>query len=328
MVNKHINPQVKDINDLHIFAAFSKAIYKPKSGYKIGTLPKFEYEVIASTFFTNSMTIYSINWGNMVSIMEQFGWNNLILVRVTDKVKQPIDKYLCNSENMKIQIITIPINSFFTDAWICSLLIENRMKADNIIYNFCGIEWHEILFQLKLHNITVSGGSTTKRHILSSVQLTLSQFITFTLGRNPKLAIESFNIANNKILSMPINDLTNKENTLYIEECKAKEESGETATHKDLEKEKEEEPQQMKTGELSESSVKSTISIQQKREYHSSSQLNNRILSSYLEEIKVIIDNISSEIAQQKIEDKWLELIKNKMTNEKDFVKKYGHLFC
>jgi hypothetical protein len=82
------------------------------------------------------------------------------------------------------------------------------------------MKWQEILFQFRLNNITVSGGSTTKRHILSPVQLRLSQFITFTLGINHSNVIDSFKIANDKNLSMPIYDLTSKENISYIDEYK------------------------------------------------------------------------------------------------------------
>jgi len=69
------------------------------------------------------------------------------------------------------------------------------------------------------------------------------------------------------------------------------------------------------------------------REYHSSVRAFSPVsyiskpLSSYLYEIKLIIDNNNSEVAQQKIEEEWIDIIKTKMQNDKDFVKKYGNLF-
>jgi hypothetical protein len=54
MENK-INHTV-NIKNLQIFAAFSKVLYK-----EVDKIPKTEYQVIASTFFTNRKKVSTIN---------------------------------------------------------------------------------------------------------------------------------------------------------------------------------------------------------------------------------------------------------------------------
>nr|AWA82153.1 hypothetical protein [Cantharellus cibarius]AWA82185.1 hypothetical protein [Cantharellus cibarius] len=260
---------ITDIDNLQIFAAFSRAIH-----IEVDKEPKTEYQVIASTFFTNRKNVSSIKWGNMVSKMENFGWMRLIIVRISQKYTQSYEEILSNSIYMDIKMVFVSIDEFFTEHWINTLIIDNKFHNQDIIYNFIGIDWHEILIRFKINNIRISGGSTTKRHILSPVQLRLGQFITLTFGVNHSNAIESFQIANNKSLTRPIYDLTSKDSHLLIEEYKEKMRE-ERIKELDIKKETEVNKQSI-TGEIELSkSGPSTNNLNslQKREYHSSSRL-------------------------------------------------------
>ena len=71
---------------------------------------------------------------------------------------------------------------------------EDSMEYQNIIFIFHHITWSNILMLFKLLNITIYGGSSTRRHLLSSVQLSLVKFMQL-LNNNlvdPDIIYKSF----------------------------------------------------------------------------------------------------------------------------------------
>ena len=196
---------------------------------------KTEYQVIASTFFISLKHTSSIKLEDMVSRMEKLGWTKLIIIRVNDEAIEIKNVKLSSSILVDINIISIPTKEFFTEKWMNYFILNNQMQSHNIIYNFCGIKWQEVLTWFKWNNIIISGGSTTKRHILSPVQLRLGQFVTIAFGMNKSNAIESFHLANEKNLTRPIHDLTKRENNLLFDEYKEKIRMEDTDIEKDKE---------------------------------------------------------------------------------------------
>jgi hypothetical protein len=56
--------------------------------------------------------------------MEQFDWMKLIIVRVSNEVTRVTNEKLDSSIFMDINILSIPTNEFFTEAWISRLIIR------------------------------------------------------------------------------------------------------------------------------------------------------------------------------------------------------------
>nr|YP_010041397.1 RNA polymerase [Pisolithus tinctorius]QPA36175.1 RNA polymerase [Pisolithus tinctorius] len=74
------------------------------------------------------------------------------------------------------------------------LLLNDNMEYDNLILIFNNITWSNILFLFRTMNIIIYGGSSTKRHLLSTVQLNLVKFLQLlnNMSVEPDIIYKSF----------------------------------------------------------------------------------------------------------------------------------------
>lgn len=86
------------------------------------------------------------------------------------------------------------------------------------LYIFHGFNWSEIVFEYKrCLNINISGGSTTKRHLLSHLVLRLNSYLLAFFGFNYKALADSIVFDNiDKRKTLPRFDF-NKKNIVYRE---------------------------------------------------------------------------------------------------------------
>jgi len=194
-----------NVTDFHILAAFSNTNYH-----------NGEYHTIASTFF--KLGEFKINlWPrpqNFLNKLELLEVEELIIYNISsiDDVEEKFIK-LNQSSEYKLWHYEISFNAFFSD-YIINQLFHHKNRTKYIIFHFEKYEWRTILEQFKRFNIIVSGGSNTKRHILSGVQHRLSQFL-ICIGQD-KLAIDtSLHIANRQLNRATV-EFTSKEITQRI----------------------------------------------------------------------------------------------------------------
>lgn len=111
-------------------------------------------------------------------------------------------------EGLDYKIISLPYDDFFEQPDFIKNIFLKRINLRKSIFIFKSKSWIEVTTNFKKNNIIISGGTNTKRHILSPNQLWLSQFITFISVSNS--IIDSFHNSK-KSESRPIIDLTSKE---------------------------------------------------------------------------------------------------------------------
>ena len=81
------------------------------------------------------------------------------------------------------------------DLNVLNFFLKDNMNNYNIIFIFEGLIWSNILFLFNLLGITIYGGSNTRRHLLSTVQLSLVKFLELITNFNIDLKI-IYNIFN------------------------------------------------------------------------------------------------------------------------------------
>jgi hypothetical protein len=227
------------------------------------------------------------------------------------------------STDLIIQYISA--NNFFKEEIINSYLINNKEVSKYYIFIFNNISYREVVYKLRTFNIIISGGSVTKRHILSFLQLKLSKFIISVNGLNESEVISSFHYLDKNDTNTGL-DLTTKKVSADISEARTRREK--------LEKENKDLDSNLnKSNEFEIDSdkelfphrsllTKCVFSLNYpKREFHTYSKLysdnnkekrivdisknnNESPMISYLDSIKLLINNkdYTPEVAQSIIE--------------------------
>jgi hypothetical protein len=104
--------------------------------------------------------------------------SNLKIIVIKDNLSVSEMKTFKLNESLdnEITVISLPFTLFFTTYFIKKVLIENK-NIHQCIFLFQDMDYLNITIYLGLFKIIVSGGSNTKKHILSPVQLRLSRFL-------------------------------------------------------------------------------------------------------------------------------------------------------
>jgi hypothetical protein len=104
--------------------------------------------------------------------------------------------------------LKVPENNFYTKDGIQNILIKNK-NIHQCIFIFKDRDYGDIAANLSLFNIIVSGGSNTKKHILSPIQLRLARFLIAFLPLTGSNVANSFH--SNRIGQNVGYDMTSKE---------------------------------------------------------------------------------------------------------------------
>lgn len=74
-----------------------------------------------------------------------------------------------------IAMTLIPFKEFFIEKRVVDIFVNNNINQ--MIFMFNNMEYRSVAAELAYHGIIVSGGSNTKKHMLSPIQLRLARFI-------------------------------------------------------------------------------------------------------------------------------------------------------
>jgi hypothetical protein len=180
---------------LHIYAAFTK----PK------LMKDNNYHIIASIFITISNIKIDVEY--LMNRLNIINMRKLVYINISDNnFSEKIAKTYELSYDRSITMIRMDYNAFGSPESIRKLIIENK-GLNSFIFHFEQKKWSEILMFFRQYNIIVSGGSNTKRHVLSPVQLRLAFFLMGLNGDMLDNIIKSFDLAEE---NKPILDLTSK----------------------------------------------------------------------------------------------------------------------
>lgn len=165
-----------------------------------------------------------INDKTLIERLELLHAKKLTIIQISDNeipILEP--RKISNSLETDLIIHHISARNFFQKEILEKLLVYNKENSKYFIYIFHNISYREIVDILRSFNIIVSGGSVTKRHIFSPLQLRLARFIIGINGLDDSEVIESFH--NLDIEKFKINkDLTTKESKIYYSKIQSKRE--------------------------------------------------------------------------------------------------------
>jgi DNA-dependent RNA polymerase-like protein len=164
---------MKKIDNLYVVAAISAPSFDNKKKY---------YNIFASTYVLDNIGFLS----NEIELnrLELILLKNMYIIFVTfDSFEKEELKFheIYTSNNKTIQVISISHKKLFNEGFLKKLMLNKEIKSNyfqnDIIFIFEGYIWSSIVGFFRWNNFIVSGGSNTKRHMLSPVQLRLSRFL-------------------------------------------------------------------------------------------------------------------------------------------------------
>jgi hypothetical protein len=136
-------------------------------------------------------------------------YNGKVRIIVIDDSYTEVNSYkIGNSISNDYIVFTFPTKVFFDEENIDKILIKNKF-IHQFIFIFKDRDYANIVCNLSLFNIIVSGGSNTKNHFLSPIQLRLARFLIAILPVTGKDVGNSFH--SNSINQKAGYDYTSKE---------------------------------------------------------------------------------------------------------------------
>jgi hypothetical protein len=238
------------LND--IICCFKLKIQQILAGESIGDVfKKYDYvDLIASTHFYENSFFDSIGLGESFILDDKENYiendeetlkikkkidNNMsgitktyfvVLVHYTTKAGDLPEYLIQNNKRIGFEKMII-YNTNYLELLSSTLIIDIINRKDiTPIFIFKNCTWMEVLFQFYTFNYRVSGGSNTKRHILSPLQYQLFQFLNFVDPFIESHIIKSFHLGNmftkqsildfKKYLDKDYDKITNDELDYYI----------------------------------------------------------------------------------------------------------------
>jgi hypothetical protein len=170
---------------------------------------KKSYNIIASSHYLSDVSVENrINTTALIERFRMFYDSTLKIVLINNEFTEFSSSKVGNSINDDITIFKLPENLFFDKKGLEEVLINNK-NISQFIFIFKDKDYRDIVSNLALFNIIISGGSNTKKHILSPIQLRLARFLIAFLPLSGSTVANSFHsYRNNKT---PGFDFTSKE---------------------------------------------------------------------------------------------------------------------
>jgi len=170
------------------------------------------HHVIASSYFKTYNE--SLDFETIIRRLDFLKARKLIIINVnTDDIETKTEK-IGDSFNTDFIVYNISYKNFFKKETLDFLLLKNHNNSRFMIFHFETQTWSNLLLNFRRFDIIVSGGSNTKRHILSPIQLRLAQFIVCLEGISSSGVVESFKLDLKSSTRIGI-DFTTKE----VKEC-------------------------------------------------------------------------------------------------------------
>jgi hypothetical protein len=173
-------------------------------------------EVIATIQYRNNV-LDNIKWDDLYRYNQIFRANKTL--EIFHIIKDPLKEILepsntslfqnINIKNEKLETIDfneIPDHIFFTIKFTDELFFNFNSDLSTKIFFFEYTQWKILVRKFHDLGITLSGGSTTKRHLLSPVHMRLSSFLFIIEGYQESL--------DNTITSYQLNNLVHSFNVI------------------------------------------------------------------------------------------------------------------
>jgi hypothetical protein len=117
--------------------------------------------------------------------------NKLKVIIIDNMTKESTEYQIGKPYSNDLSILSVPSSKFFTAEGIDKYLIDNKY-INHSIFMFKNLDYREIVANLVFFRIIISGGSNSKKHILSPIQLRLARFIIAISGFKGTRVAESF----------------------------------------------------------------------------------------------------------------------------------------
>jgi hypothetical protein len=229
MENKKLSPNdlIKKfgakLGQTNIIAVFVNSKDKQVRNYNFN-------HVIASVIFIENKTLKIIDeklhkmyvntrMDEIIGYFSDSGVDNLRIIRLSSRIKNR--EFIQISTHPWFGVEYMDYNHFFDpiEHPVFNSLMQNTIRftdgkwvGTNIVFIFEGISWDFLLMIFRCNNLIVSGGTNTKRHILSPSELKLSQFILNIIPENYMTVVNSFHSDNtepdSKGLTRALRDMT------------------------------------------------------------------------------------------------------------------------
>lgn len=174
---------------------------------------QLDFHMIASTYFVNKS--HEISYNNLFVNISSLGINKFFIVYIIDLTQEEIDSQyksdFYRNNQLWFEVHYTSRQNFIPMINSGSFNFNETNKY--CLYIFLGMSWVELITMFKSEdiNIIVSGGSPTKRHLLSPLEIRLSSYIVALFDMN---TIEAINHNNFKFVDkeryLPIFDFSNK----------------------------------------------------------------------------------------------------------------------
>jgi hypothetical protein len=171
-----MNNTEKQIIKKYIITTFSKTKKIKDLHYLISSIFFLDTNIKIDEEYFFKPSDYYYNPEQLIRNLQYLNFNKLIIFIIEfDNVESKLKKI-----NDGYYIYKTSSNEFFKTNHIFKFLTVSENIYINSIFIFKGTNWVNIVAEFRRSGIIVSGGSNTKKHILSPVQLRLSQFLIAT----------------------------------------------------------------------------------------------------------------------------------------------------
>jgi hypothetical protein len=125
---------------------------------------------------------------------------------IENKRSRTNDIFIHVVEHVNVKYYVVNDYNFFTSSFFEKYIYAKKSKLIENVFIFEDLDWKGLVYHFKSLNITLSGGSTVKRHVLSPVQINLSRFLIGSEG-----LIESHSLTKK---SFKLNNIIHKKNLI------------------------------------------------------------------------------------------------------------------
>jgi hypothetical protein len=148
------------------------------------------YSIIASSHYLSSSSLtFGIDSNTFAEKLEKVYNGNLKILAVDEEFTEAKTERIGDSFANNFYFLEVPAELFFSLEGIKSILIKN---INQYIFIFKDVDYGTIVTRLALYNVILSGGSNTKKHILSPIQLRLARFLIALLNGGGSDVANSF----------------------------------------------------------------------------------------------------------------------------------------
>jgi len=133
--------------------------------------------LIASSILLDINVSDEITKSETVNYWWLLGIRKLIIIKVLKGETEEIFTRIGNTPTSDIEIYTVSYSKLFTNLLFRDHVLKNTQLSNKIVFLFDESTLNEVVSMFRLYNILITGGSSSKRHLLSPLELRLSRVI-------------------------------------------------------------------------------------------------------------------------------------------------------